>query len=50
MIRCSRQCRNGGLLTRASIVFAKWLLAKRMDGRVKPGHDGGEIVPQFFPM
>jgi hypothetical protein len=27
-------------LTRESIILPKKLLAKAMDGRVKPGHDG----------
>jgi hypothetical protein len=29
-------------LTRQSIRFAEKLFAKKMYGRVKPGHDGGE--------
>jgi hypothetical protein len=33
-------------LTRQSIFVAKEILAKRMDARVKPGHDGvGMNVP-----
>jgi hypothetical protein len=34
-------------LTRGSIALRKKLFAKKMDGRVKPGHDG-YFVGQFF--
>ena len=35
-------------LTRGSIIFARRHFAKMMDCQVKPGNDGGEMVPAML--